>query len=59
MSDVPPNVIRRAAGLHENGWTPNFDYKPGDRIKAGRPRFRRSRRVLAGWLERVAGEIQR
>ena len=41
------------------GWTPNFDYQPGDRIKAGRPRFRRSRRVLAGWLERVAGEIQR
>jgi hypothetical protein len=100
MSDVPPNVLRRAAGLDERSptsgealsglccfdgnrlrlksdveaervairnelrifadksWTPNFDYAPGDRIKAGRPRFRRARRALAGWLERVAGEIR-
>ena len=97
MSDVPPNVLRRAAGLDERsptsgealsglccfdgnrlrlksevwdedridawldeaGWTSDFDYKPGDRVKAGRPRFRRSRRVLAGWLKRIAKEIER
>jgi hypothetical protein len=40
-------------------WVPNFVYIPGDRIKAGRPRFRRSRRVLTGRLAKVAKEAQR
>jgi hypothetical protein len=80
MSDVPPNVLRREAGLPPYQVTDEqykaakegrgaeyirhlhqqrqWEYSVGGRVWCGRPRLRRSRRVLAGWLKRIAKEIE-